>query len=124
VGGLVPSHYEWNPAVYTLRVTNPGADINTLISGGLRLSAPIWGYVSFKWFGVAMFCYLSGFIKGVLLKFTRYWIIRSGSILIATLLIVINISIFAQASEFFTLSIYSLPPAIVLFFFVFRVKLK
>jgi len=124
IGGLIPSHYEWNPAVYTLRVTNPGEDINTLISGGLRLSAPMWGYVSFKWAGVVIFCFLSGLIKGVFLKFTKYWIFKSQSVLIAAVIILINISIFAQASEFFTLSIYSLPPVLVLFFYVFRIKLR
>jgi hypothetical protein len=123
-GGLVPSHYEWNPAVYTLRVLNPGEDISTLVSGGLRLSAPIWGYVSFKWVGVAIFCLLSGFIKGLLLKFTKYWMFKSQSILIATVIIVINISIFAQASDFFILSIYELPPVFVLMFYAFRIKIE
>lgn len=124
LGGLVPSHYIWNPAVFTLRVTRPGEDITTLISGGLRLQMPMWGYVSFQWIGVVVFCFLSGFIKGLLLKFTKYWIYKSQSILIATVIIVINISIFAQASDFFTLSIYSLPPAFVLIFYAFRVKIE
>lgn len=123
IGGLVPSHYEWNPAVYTLRVTNPGEDISTLISGGLRLSAPLWGYVSFKWFGVAIFCYLTGFLKGVFLKFTRYWIMKSRSVLISTVIIVLNISIFSPASDFYTLTIYSLPPVFVLMFYAFRFRL-
>jgi hypothetical protein len=122
VGGLVPGHYEWNPAVYTLRVTNPGEDINTIISGGLRLSAPMWGYVSFQWIGVGLFCFLSGFIKGLFLKFTKYWIYKSQSILIATVIIIINMSIFAQISDFFTLSIYALPPVFVLMFYAFRIK--
>jgi hypothetical protein len=124
IGGLVPSHYEWNPAVYTLSIVNPGEDVTTIISGGLRLQAPMWGYVSFQWIGVVVFCFLSGFIKGLLLKFTKYWIYKSQSILIATVIIVINISVFTQLSEFFTLSIYTLPPAIVLFFYAFRVKIE
>jgi len=124
LGGLVPSHYEWNPAIFTLKVTHPGEDPTTLISGGLRLPAPIWGYVSFQWIGVVIFCFLSGFIKGIFLKFTKYWIFKSKSILIATVIIVINISIFAQASDFFTLSIYELPPAIVLLFYAFRVRVE
>jgi hypothetical protein len=124
LGGLIPSHYEWNPAVFTLKVTNPGKDVTTLVSGGLRLPAPIWGYVSFQWIGVVLFCSLSGFIKGTLLKFTKHWIFKSKSVLIATVIIVINISVFAQASEFYTLSIYQLPPAIVLIFYAFRVKVE
>ena len=124
LGGLVPSHYQWNPAVYTLRVINPGEDITTLISGGLRLPAPIWGYVSFQWVGVVVFCFLSGFFKGLLLKFTKFWIYRSQSILIATVIIVINISVFSQFSDFYTLSIYALPPVFVLMFYAFRIKVK
>jgi hypothetical protein len=124
VGGLVPSHYEWNPAVYTLRVLNPGEDLSTLISGGLRLSAPMWGYVSFQWIGVALFCGLSGFLKGLLLKFTKYWIIESRSLLVAAVIIVINLSLFSPVAEFYTLSIYSLPPVIVMMFYAFRFTMK
>jgi hypothetical protein len=123
-GGLIPSHYEWNPAVYTLKVANPGEDISTVISGGKRLPAPMWGYVSFKWFGVITFCFLSGFLKGLFLKFTKYWIFKSKSILIATIIIVINISILAQLSDFFILSIYALPPVFVLMFYAFRIKIE
>jgi hypothetical protein len=124
VGGLVPSHYIWNPAVFTLRVTRPGEDITTLISGGLRLETPMWGYVSFQWIGVVIFCFVSGFIKGLFLKFTKYWIYRSQSLLIAAIIIIINISIFTPISDFFTLSIYTLPPAFVLIFYAFRVKIE
>ena len=123
-GGLIPGHFEWNPAVYTLKVTNPGENINSLISGGLRLSAPMWGYVSFKWIGVALFCFFSGFLKGIFLKFTKYWILKSKSLLIATIIIVFNISIFSQLSDFFILSMYSLPPFFVLVLYGFKVRLK
>lgn len=122
-GGLVPSHFAWNPAVYTLRVTRPGEDITTLVSGGLRLPAPLWGYVSFQWIGVAVFCFLSGLLKGLLLKFTKFWIFKSKSLLIAAVIIVVNISIFAQIADFFTLSIYALPPVFVLVFYVFSVRI-
>ncbi len=122
LGGLVPSHFAWNPAVYTLRVTNPGEKLNTLISGGLRLSPPMWGYVSFQWAGVIMFCFLSGIIKGILLKFTKYWIYKSKSLLVASVLIIFNLSIFGPIAEFFTLSIYALPPVLVLMFYAFRFK--
>jgi hypothetical protein len=124
IGGLVPSHYDWNPAIYTLRVTNPGEDVTTLVSGGLRLPAPLWGYVSFKWLGVIAFCFLSGFLKGIFLKYTKYWIFKSQSILVATIIIIINMSIFQPASDFFILSIYSLPPVFVLIFYSFRFRIN
>jgi hypothetical protein len=124
LGGLIPSHYEWNPAVYTLKIVNPGEDVTAVISGGLRLPAPLWGYVSFQWIGVVIFCFLSGFLKGLLLKFTKYWMLKSRSILIATVIILINVSIFAQISDFFILSIYALPPIFVLMFYAFRIKIE
>ncbi len=123
-GGFVPSHYKWNSSVYTLRVINPGVDISELISGGLRLPGPVWGYVSFQWAGVIIFSFLSGLIKGVLLKHLKYWITQHKSILTATVLIVIFITLLDQLSSFYTLSIYALPPFIVLMFYVYRFRLR
>ena len=66
LGGLVPGNYEWNPSVWSLSVVNPGQDVTAIVSGGLRLPAPFWGYVSFGWPGVIGVCLLSGFLLGVL----------------------------------------------------------
>lgn len=65
-GGLVPGHFTWNPAVWTLAVANPGADINSLTSGGFRLPAPVWGLVDFGWPGVVLLPLLSGVLTGYL----------------------------------------------------------
>ncbi|RWY50197.1 oligosaccharide repeat unit polymerase [Mucilaginibacter gilvus] len=123
-GGLIPSHYFWNPAVYTLRVVNPGSDLNTLISGGLRLPAPIWGYVSFQWPGVVMFCFLSGMIKGMMAKFTKHWVSKHKTLLIIVIVMAINIFVFEPACYFFVMSNYSIPPLILMLFYMYRIKLK
>ncbi|OOQ59465.1 hypothetical protein [Mucilaginibacter pedocola] len=123
-GGLIPSHYEWNPAVYTLKVMNPNEDVTTLISGGLRLPAPIWGYVSFQWPGVVIFCFLSGFIKGVIFKYLKTWIFKYRSILTSTVLILICLNVFEQFANFYTLSIYSVPPVFIFIFYLYRVRLR
>lgn len=123
-GGLVPGHYQWNPSVYTLRVIYPNEDVTTLISGGLRLPVPIWGYVSFQWPGVIIFCFISGFIKGVFVKYLKKWILTYPSTLIATVVVFISINLFEQFSNFYALTIYTLPPALILLFYLYRIKLK
>lgn len=123
-GGLIPSHYEWNPSVYTLKIMNPNDDVTTLISGGLRLPVPIWGYVSFQWPGVVSFCFLAGLIKGVIFKYLKTWLAKYKSILVATVLIFISMDFFDQLSYFYSFSIYSLPAMFILMFYLYRVRLK
>jgi oligosaccharide repeat unit polymerase len=76
-GGLIPNHYYWNPSVWTLHVVN-GGDINNIISGGLRLPLPIWGYVSFSWPGVVLLSGCVGFLSGKFIKKTKYMLDRGG----------------------------------------------
>jgi hypothetical protein len=52
VGGLIPGNFRWNAGVWSLQVLNPGQAIKNIASGGLRLPAPIWGFVSFGWPGL------------------------------------------------------------------------
>lgn len=64
VGGLVPGNFSWNPSVWSLQVVNPGSDIASIASGGLRLPAPVWGLVSFGWAGVVGVSAVHGFAAG------------------------------------------------------------
>ncbi len=123
-GGFIPGHYEWNPAVYTLKIMNPGEDVTTLVSGGLRLPVSIWGYVSFQWPGVILFCFIAGVIKGVICKYLKTWISEHKSVLIITVLFFISLNIFEPLGAFYLLSIYLLPPMFILIFYLYRVKLK
>ncbi|GAB2457785.1 hypothetical protein HD599_003435 [Conyzicola lurida] len=68
VGGLIPGNFEWNPSVWTLTTLNPTTDIEEIRSGGLRLPAPVWGYVSFDWVGAIVVALLSGVIIGILAR--------------------------------------------------------
>jgi oligosaccharide repeat unit polymerase len=123
-GGLIPSPYEWNPSVYTLRVLIPGEDVTTLITGGVRLPAPIWGYVSFQWPGVILFCFLSGFIKGVIVRYLKTWILKYKSVLMASVFLMLSLYVFEQFTSFYLLSLYSIPPMFILSFYMYRINVK
>ncbi|TFB96812.1 hypothetical protein E3O42_16880 [Cryobacterium adonitolivorans] len=66
IGGLVPGNFEWNPSVWSLAVTNPGADVTTINSGGYRLPGPLWGYVNLGWVGAAGVGLVFGLVTGYL----------------------------------------------------------
>lgn len=107
VGGLVPGNFEWNPSVWTLTVTNPGVAVESIVSGGFRLPAPVWGYVSFGWAGVVAVCFLHGWIVGVLARSARMLIPGAG--LEATVALVVVYGVVVDlVSRFYTLSYISL----------------
>lgn len=64
LAGLSFRKTSWDPSTYALSTLTGLKDPSEFASGGLRLPAPLWGYVSFGWAGVAMFSALSGFFSG------------------------------------------------------------
>jgi len=123
-GGLIPGHYKWNPAVYTLLMVNPGQDINDIGSGGLRLPLPFWGFVSFEWPGVIVFSFLTGFLTGLAVRMTKDMFLRHPSVLIRTVIIIGFGSIAGIIANFMGLNLYNFPPAIVSLFYLYRFKIK
>ena len=123
-GGLIPGHYKWNPAVYTLVMVNPGQDINDIGSGGLRLPLPVWGYVSFEWTGVILFSLLTGFLTGVCFRMIKTMFAKFESILTRTVIIIGFGAVVGIIANFTQLSIYNIPPAIVSLFYLYRFRLK
>ncbi|MXV16700.1 oligosaccharide repeat unit polymerase [Hufsiella ginkgonis] len=121
-GGLVPGHYKWNPAVYTLIMVNPGKDINEIGSGGLRLPLPIWGYVSFGYPGVIAFCVLTGFLGGYFLRILKDMFARYSSILVRTVATIAFGSVVGILVNFAQLSMYALPAALVSLLYLYRFK--
>ncbi len=67
-GGLVPYHYEWNPAVVTKLVI--GAETTTN-SGGFRLPPLVWGFVAYGWGGVLLWGLFQGLAAGLALRMIR-----------------------------------------------------
>lgn len=123
-GGLIPGHYEWNPAVYTLKMVNPGKDINDIGSGGLRLPLPLWGYVSFQWFGVVMFSLLTGLVYGISLRITKDLFRKHQSIIIRCMLIIALGSVFNLAVSFTQLNMFNMPTVFISLFYLYRIKWK
>lgn len=64
VGGLAFGRGDLDPAAYTMRTITGFDDVEGFPSGGLRLPAPIWGYVSFGLAGAAAWSFISGFFTG------------------------------------------------------------
>ncbi|TFB65708.1 hypothetical protein E3N85_11515 [Cryobacterium sp. Hz9] len=82
MGGLVPGNFQWNPSVWSLAVTNPGADVTAINSGGFRLPGPLWGYVNLGWAGAAGVGLLFGLITGYLARTVSVSIARQTALLV------------------------------------------
>jgi hypothetical protein len=122
LGGFVPGHYKWNPAVYTLVMINPDKDINDIESGGLRLALPMWGYVSFSWPGVILFSLLTGFFSGMFLGIIKRIFEQFDSIVIRIAALTGNV--FGLLTNFTLLSFYNIPTAVVGLIFLYRFRWK
>jgi len=118
LGGLIPGHYVWNPSVWALKVISPNADLNDITSGGLRLTAPIWGYTAFSWPGVILVSLGAGLIMGYFTKYLKHWM-KNRSIAKNIVAITFYTLIGVQLSGFYVFSYMFFPPLIVLFFYVF-----
>ncbi|MEX2553213.1 MAG: hypothetical protein WD627_09490 [Actinomycetota bacterium] len=64
VGGLAFGRGDLDPASYTVRTITGFDNVDSFPSGGLRLPAPIWGFVSFGLIGAGLWSFLSGFFTG------------------------------------------------------------
>ncbi len=118
VGGLAPNRYEWNPSVYSLMVTNQGGNINRMVSGGLRLPAPVWGYTAFGWWGAVLVPFLSGVIQARFILFVR----REGEnkpLAQAVVVYLVYLAIGIGIAQFYLLSIYLIPPLAIYFCYLY-----
>lgn len=60
--GISPKKGEYDPSTFALRTVY--GDTDAIPSGGLRLPAPLWGYVSFGFRGAALWSFFAGFFTG------------------------------------------------------------
>lgn len=119
-GGLVPFNFQWNPAVWVLDLVNPGTPVSEIASGGFRLPVPLWGYSSFGWFGVVMIPLFSGLIWGNATRYAKKYVENSRSLLHAMLALTVYLTLGVQLSQFYLLSMYSLPGIALALFLAYR----
>ena len=112
LGGLVPYHYEWNPAIWSIKIILPGVDVANVL-GGIRLPSPVWGFTAFGWPGVVAVPLLSGLALGAFSSVARQEIGR-GSLLRNAFLLVIYTSVALPLSQFYVLSFNVVPPILAL----------
>lgn len=114
VGGLVPGNFRWNPSVWTLTTVNPGVPISQIASGGLRLPAPIWGFVSFGWWGALGVSFAFGVVSGFLAKlFAR--LVQGRNLSAALCWIVLYAALLDVAPVFFRLGYLSVMQLVFVF---------
>lgn len=68
-GGMVPYHYDWNPAVVTKLVIGASPDTP---SGGFRLPFQVEGYYTFGILGVFLWSSFYGVVGGLYLKYIKH----------------------------------------------------
>ncbi|WP_146237990.1 hypothetical protein [Meiothermus sp. Pnk-1] len=122
VGGLVPYNFTWSPAVWVLALVNPGTSVSEIASGGFRLAVPLWGYASFGWVGVIIVPLISGFIWGNATRYAKKYVENPSSLLHAALALTVYLTIGVQLSQFYLLSMYSLPGIALALFLLYRFK--
>jgi hypothetical protein len=64
IGGLIPGNFEFNPAVFSLAISNPFTDPADSPSGGFRMPPSIWGFTAFGYYGTSIVCLISGILIG------------------------------------------------------------
>lgn len=101
-GGLLPWHYQWSPNVWALEVVDPGTQVSKIVSGGLRLPVPVWGYVSFGEVGVLFIPLISGALAGIASCCARD-LIGKGTVLRNTTILVIYTTVGYQLWRFYLL---------------------
>lgn len=112
LGGLIPGHYKWNPAVYSLEVVTSGTSVNKIASGGLRLPAPLWGYTAFGWLGTIVVPFVSGLIQARFVRFARLYGAQQPFVQ-ATVVYLLYMTIGVALANYYVIAIYALPPVVV-----------
>lgn len=114
IGGLTPFNSEWNPAIWSLRIINGDqTDITEIPSGGVRVLPSLWGYYSFGLAGAFAFGFLHGIITRWAVRLYRSIVVGNPRSLMRELLgIVIWEGVLGVLYKWYTLSLYTILPAI------------
>jgi len=124
IGGLIPNHFQWNPAVWTLHILNPNTDLSEIASGGLRLPLAIWGYVSFGWVGVFVVPLFSGLLQGGFIAYIKTKIAESRSLIESCVTLMMYMYVYVLIYNFYDIDIYQIPPLLILIFLTSQIKFQ
>jgi hypothetical protein len=127
-GGLIPFNFPWNPQVWTLAVLNDTNDISEIGSGGLRVPVSLWGYFCFGWIGTIILPFLSGFFTGYITKKIKYIISKLkpcfNDYITFYFIVFLYLNIAFVFTDFYRLTIYSLPAFIFYALLIYLIKKK
>jgi len=120
IGGLIPNNYQYNPAVYTLAITNNTTDISNIQSGGFRLPLSIHGYIAFGLLG----SFFVGLFNGLIIKFfiNTYRAHSTDDLFKAGMLFIWYKYIALFMIQFYHLKYSSLLLIVILFYLFYRPK--
>ena len=121
IGGLIPFNFKYSPSSFTLYVLNQTDDITDIASGGLRLPISMWGYINGGWFGVIIIPFFSALFTGYIVKKIKniFQYLRSNvnHAIIFYLFIFIIYYISILITNFYFISIYSIPAIFIYYIF-------
>jgi hypothetical protein len=115
IGGLVPHHYYWNPAIWNLHIVEPNLDVNDIVSGGLRLPLPLWGYVAFGWIGALLIPLLNGCMNGLAIRYTKCYMQGSKSYVHLCFVLLLYVNFYGLFYDVSKISNSNLPAVFVMF---------
>jgi NhaP-type Na+/H+ or K+/H+ antiporter len=101
-----------------------GSDVNEIVSGGLRLPLPIWGYVSFSWIGVCSLGLIVGFLTGRFIKKTKRLLQKTDNIIIKAIILLLYMHIYQFVIDFYCMKIYNIPILLIMILYLYNFKLK
>jgi len=118
IGGLIPGNFMWNPSVWTLTYDNLGGDISETVSGGLRLTVAMWGYINFSWPGVVFISFAAGCLNGYMFTALKRLPLNK-SLLASGAVLMLYMTLGKQIAAFYFLSIHSFPALLCAVYFCF-----
>jgi hypothetical protein len=122
-GGLVPGHFAWNPSVWSLTFLN-SEGTNDIISGGIRFTPALMGYVSFGIPGVIFVCILSGLLQGYFSRWLKNCINICTSKRQMLYYYLFFFFVLQPFSVFYSLSEIALPSIVITIYLLYKVSFR
>jgi oligosaccharide repeat unit polymerase len=122
-GGLIPLHFKWNPAVWSLDTINGLGSLNSTTSGGIVFTPALMGYVSFGWAGVMFVCLFSGYLQGRFTKWMRNKFTDAPDMMIVIYSYLFYTIVLQFFANFYAMYLTEIPQILVVIFMLYRIRL-